>query len=107
MRQYIIHIILFVAALVTTTLAGAEWVSGKYLFIPETEFSWRDFLNAMTFSVPFIGILTVHEFGHYFTAQWHRVKVSLPYYMPFWFGFFHSLVCHLFPPLEQWGHLSG
>lgn len=87
MRHYIIHIILFVAVLLTTTLAGAEWVSGKFLFIPETEFTWPDFVQALTFSVPFIGILTVHEFGHYFTAQWHRVKVSLPYYMPFWFGF--------------------
>jgi membrane-associated protease RseP (regulator of RpoE activity) len=37
----------------------------------------------MSFSVPFLLILTVHEFGHYFTAMHHRVKASLPYYIPF------------------------
>jgi len=103
MRQYIIHIILFVAALVTTTLAGAEWVSGKFLFVPETNFAWGDFLHAMSFSVPFIGILTVHEFGHYFMAQWHRVKVSLPYYMPFWFGFFPLIGLPFIPSLGTMG----
>ncbi len=87
MRQYLVHITLFLTVLLTTTLAGAEWVSGKFIFNPETEFGWSDFIRALAFSVPFLGILTVHEFGHYFTAQWHRVKVSLPYYMPFWFGF--------------------
>jgi membrane-associated protease RseP (regulator of RpoE activity) len=37
----------------------------------------------MEFSIPFLLILTVHEFGHYFTAQYHKVKSSLPYYIPF------------------------
>lgn len=104
MRQYIIHAILFVVVLITTTLAGAEWISGKFLFIPETEFSWRDFFNAMAFSVPFIGILTVHEFGHYFTAQWHRVKVTLPYYMPFWFGFLPLIGL---PPIPSIGTMGA
>jgi Zn-dependent protease len=36
--------------------------------------------------VPFLAYLTVHEFGHYFAAQWHKVKVTLPYYLPLWLG---------------------
>jgi len=100
MRQYLIHIALFSAVVLTTTLAGAEWISGKFLFIPETEFAWGDFVNALAFSVPFLGILTVHEFGHYFTAQWHRVKVTLPYFLPFWFGFFPLIGL---PPLPSLG----
>ena len=31
------------------------------------------------FSLPFLGILTVHEFGHYFTARYHKVKTTLPF----------------------------
>jgi membrane-associated protease RseP (regulator of RpoE activity) len=30
----------------------------------------------------FILILSVHEFGHYFTARFHKIKTSLPYYIP-------------------------
>jgi membrane-associated protease RseP (regulator of RpoE activity) len=47
------------------------------------EFTWGDFVSGMEFSIPFLLILTVHEFGHYFTAQYHKVKSSLPYYIPF------------------------
>jgi membrane-associated protease RseP (regulator of RpoE activity) len=45
-------------------------------------YTWKDFLLGMQFSVPFLLILTVHEFGHYFTARYHRVSTSLPYYIP-------------------------
>ncbi|GGF49907.1 peptidase M50 [Echinicola rosea] len=41
----------------------------------------------MAFSIPFIGILLVHELGHLFTSIKHNVKASLPYFIPFWFGF--------------------
>jgi membrane-associated protease RseP (regulator of RpoE activity) len=30
-----------------------------------------------------LGILTAHEFGHYFAAKYHRVPATLPYFMPF------------------------
>jgi membrane-associated protease RseP (regulator of RpoE activity) len=33
-----------------------------------------------------LGVLTVHEFGHYFTARYNRVRTSLPYYIPFPMG---------------------
>ncbi|MFK7953235.1 MAG: site-2 protease family protein [Ekhidna sp.] len=80
---------LFVLTLITTTLAGTEWAMGKFLFL--TGISWDDFLFGFSFSIPFLGILTVHEFGHYFTAKFHRIKVSLPYYIPVWFGISPSL----------------
>jgi membrane-associated protease RseP (regulator of RpoE activity) len=71
--------LLFITTFVTTTIAGAEWTYGKSVYI---DFSWQDFLSGMHFSVPFLLILTVHEFGHYFTALAHKVKSSLPYYIP-------------------------
>ncbi len=78
-RTIIIQVILFITTFITTTIAGAEWTYGKSVYV---EFSWSDFVSGMSFSIPFILILTVHEFGHYFVAKYHNVKASLPYYIP-------------------------
>lgn len=78
---------LFVVTIITTTLAGLEWTVGKFLI---NGLSWEDFFSGFSFSIPFLGILTFHEFGHYFTAKYHKIKVSLPYYIPMWFGFFYG-----------------
>ncbi len=95
LKQPLIHLSLFVVTFVTTTLAGAEWVFGKSVFAPE--FSWQDFINGMSYSIPFLFILTAHEFGHYFTAIYYRIKTSLPYYIPlpplgFMFGTLGALI---------------
>lgn len=86
-KQLYLQIGLFILTLLTTTLSGAEWMTGRQLFYTEESINWGDFLNGFSFSIPFLLILTVHEFGHYFTAQYHKVKVTLPYYIPMWFGF--------------------
>ncbi|MEP5612836.1 MAG: site-2 protease family protein [Cyclobacteriaceae bacterium] len=86
-KTKLIQLGLFIATLITTTLAGTEWMFSKYLILGIT---WSDFVAGFAFSVPFLGILTVHEFGHYFTARYHQIKVSLPYYIPLWFGFMLS-----------------
>ena len=81
-----IHIILFIITFITTTLAGAEWMFGRFVIGPY-KLRWEDFIDAMQFSIPFLAILTVHEFGHYFMAKKNNVKVSLPFFLPLWFGF--------------------
>ncbi|MDX2195788.1 MAG: site-2 protease family protein [Cytophagales bacterium] len=96
-RVIIFQIVLFILTLITTTLAGAEWIYGRYFFLNEKGFGWNDWIDtekiiySLNFSVPFLLILTVHEFGHYFTAQWYKVKVTLPYYIPLWFGLGSSI----------------
>jgi membrane-associated protease RseP (regulator of RpoE activity) len=92
-RRILIQIGLFITTFLTTTVAGADFCFGKsiYSYNPQDgaliginpDFSWDDFASGALFSVPFLLILTVHEFGHYFTAMYHRVKASLPYYIPF------------------------
>jgi len=99
-KKNFLHAGLFVLVFFTTTFSGAEWISGKYVFIPQTNFTWESFVSALQFSVPFLLILTVHEFGHYFTARWHKIKVTLPYYLPYWFGFLPLLGL---PPLPSIG----
>ncbi|HTE29882.1 MAG TPA: site-2 protease family protein, partial [Chryseolinea sp.] len=79
-RRYLLQAGLFIATLITTTIAGADWCYQKSIFLPG--YSWQDFASGFEFSVPFLLILTVHEFGHYFTARYYRVGVTLPYYIP-------------------------
>lgn len=61
----------------------------KYVFFaPEgLQMTGTDFLGGLEFSLPFLLVLTVHEFGHFFTARYHRIAVTLPYYIPMWLGF--------------------
>ncbi len=44
------------------------------------------FFEGLKYSVPFLGVLTIHEFGHYFTARKHKTEVTLPFYIPLWLG---------------------
>jgi membrane-associated protease RseP (regulator of RpoE activity) len=97
-RVLVLQIGLFVLTIITTTLAGIEWVFGRSVLInSKGEFGWNDWItiqhiySALLFSISFLGILTIHEFGHYFTAQFYKIKTSLPYYIPFWFGVVSSI----------------
>ncbi|WP_247234634.1 site-2 protease family protein [Telluribacter sp. SYSU D00476] len=90
-RTYLIQGLLFVVTVITTTLAGAEWIFGNLFVYVDKPLSWSHFLQGFHFSIPFLLILTVHEFGHYFTAKAHQVGVTLPYYIPLWFGITQSI----------------
>jgi membrane-associated protease RseP (regulator of RpoE activity) len=95
--KVVLQVLLFIVTLVTTTLAGAEWQTGRLFFFDATGFSWggaftrAQLLQGLAFSLPFLGVLTVHEFGHYFTARYYKVKVTLPYYIPMWLGIASSI----------------
>lgn len=80
-----IHILLFILTLITTTLAGAEWIFGKSFYFQWEEMGWAEFKRGFWFSIPFLGFLTTHEFGHYFMAKIRKIEVSLPFYIPGWF----------------------
>ncbi len=79
--------ILFILTLITTTISGAEWMYGKPLMYFEPGLTLSETLSGVYFSIPFLGILTIHEFGHYLTAKYYNIKVTLPYYIPLWLGF--------------------
>lgn len=87
-KEYLIHGSLFVLTLITATLAGGEWVYGKSVIASGESFlTWEYFLKSMAFSIPFVGILLVHELGHFFTSMYHKVRCSMPYFIPAWLGF--------------------
>lgn len=91
-RTAAVHIGLFLVTLVTTTLAGIQLTRGQLGFLPMDVFQLRgaalsaELQRGLWFALPFLGMLTVHEFGHYFTARHNRVRSSLPYYIPFPLG---------------------
>lgn len=77
-KQIAIHILLFLITLATTTFAGSDWKG-----IQATTF-WEYALSGLEFSITFLGVLTIHEFGHYYFAKKYKLEVSLPYYIPFY-----------------------
>lgn len=79
-KRILFQVALFITTFITTTIAGSQWVYSRSVF--SGDYNWQDFTNGLAFSIPLLLILTVHEFGHYFVAMYHKVKASLPYYIP-------------------------
>jgi len=45
-------------------------------------------LRGSPYAISILLILGAHELGHYFAARYHKVAVTLPYFIPFPFGLF-------------------
>jgi membrane-associated protease RseP (regulator of RpoE activity) len=65
-----VPVALFAATCVTTFLAGSGFGAGF------------DVSAGVAFGGALMAILVAHELGHYAVARWHRVDVSLPYFIP-------------------------
>lgn len=77
-KSYLIHIGLFLVTFITTTIAGVEWTTGKF---PPYEFYML--ASGLPYSISIMLIITFHEFGHYFAARFHKIRATLPFYIPF------------------------
>ena len=86
----LINILLFVATVFTTLSAGAILVTGRSLFGSFLTGNPLAILQALIAGLPFaitlLGILGIHELGHYIAARLHGVKATLPYFIPMPFG---------------------
>jgi len=89
-RTHLLQIFLFIITFISATLTGAELIYGRVFFFGENTLGWPEFFEGFKYSVPFLGVLTIHEFGHYFTAKKHKTDVTLPYYLPLWLGGLNS-----------------
>ena len=111
-RQWLLHLALFVATAITTTISGLVWlggpeldpgggspaqsggVAGSVLLIPWyylrgiVALSWRALTHpallapGLKFSASLLAILTAHEFGHYFYCRYYGVDATLPFFIP-------------------------
>lgn len=76
LKTILIHSLLFVAAFLTTTLAGVQWLNKNPLEL-------TNFPSGITYAALLLLMLGTHEFGHYFAARRHGVDVTLPFFLPF------------------------
>jgi membrane-associated protease RseP (regulator of RpoE activity) len=92
-HRYWIHLVLFCATLLSTSMVGAAMQDDFERNIPfDVEhsldmwgFFWHNpaaLLHGLPFSLTLLLILLAHEFGHYIAAVFHQVDSSLPYFLP-------------------------
>jgi hypothetical protein len=97
-ERWLIHGILFGLTVICALGAGAVlaggWtpaeppglagvvVGGVRFFEQLGGGGWRDLVAGWPFAVPLLGILLVHELGHYFAARRYAIDASPPYFLP-------------------------
>ncbi len=93
MRQNVlINVVLLLATLITTLIVGAGFADVNVGPALRAAFNgnlarlWPVFVAGFPFAATLLGILGVHEMGHYVAARLHGVQVTLPYFIPVPFG---------------------
>ena len=86
-RHVWLHVLLFVATLVSTTLVGGlafgELPSGfKPVSFTQLLLHPAVLSAGFAFSVPLLIILLAHEMGHYIACRYHRLDATLPFFLP-------------------------
>ncbi len=85
-----LNVLLFLATVLTTVAAGSMLERGEDLFrallAGDAGRVVSAFRTGAPFAVTLLLILGVHELGHYFAARYHRVRATLPYFIPLPFG---------------------
>jgi membrane-associated protease RseP (regulator of RpoE activity) len=71
-----INLVLFIATIFTTLLAGSMMAGVNPLQNPAL------IIRGIPFSVTLMLILGVHELGHFLMARKHKVDATLPYFIP-------------------------
>ena len=73
------NVLLFVATLASTFYAGTLWY---YIREPLAD-PVHTVVTVWPFVAAVIGVLGVHELGHYVMSRYHDVDATLPYFIPF------------------------
>jgi membrane-associated protease RseP (regulator of RpoE activity) len=93
-REYGLPALLLAASVTTTTANGARFMQNFSDGMPPVvrdvdlwPWVWLAnhpnlFVTGFAFSLTLLGILLVHEFGHYFACQAHRIRATLPWVLP-------------------------
>jgi len=69
-------LVLFLATVITTLMAGALQQGADIFHNP------RELTRGLPFSFTLLAILSTHELGHFFASRRHGVEATLPYFIP-------------------------
>jgi membrane-associated protease RseP (regulator of RpoE activity) len=93
-REYGLPLLLLGASILTTTANGARFMQNFAARLPPVvrdsdlwPWGWlwdhpQRFHTGWAFSASLLGILLIHEFGHYFACRWHSIRATLPWVLP-------------------------
>jgi membrane-associated protease RseP (regulator of RpoE activity) len=93
-RDYALPALLLAASIVTTTANGARFMQNFVEGLPPVArdgdlwpWPWLAehpnlYRAGWAFSFTLLGILLIHEFGHYFACRFHRIRATLPLVLP-------------------------
>ena len=81
-KKILRHTGLFLLTFITVTFSGILWVGQS----AHDATIWDMVPEAALFATLLLLFLGVHEFGHYFAALHHKIKVTMPYFIPVPFG---------------------
>ncbi|MEM4276786.1 MAG: site-2 protease family protein [Thermoplasmata archaeon] len=91
-RSIYVNIGFLIVTFLTMLFAGVlDWVSYSSTPPGETWSPHSIMMGVLTFTLPLMAILSVHELAHYFMARRRKVAASLPFFIP------------SFPPLGTFG----
>jgi membrane-associated protease RseP (regulator of RpoE activity) len=89
-KNYVLNVILFLLTLVFTMVIGVQYhISYHAISLPAGsgffDFIWHHpaaWLWGFSYSFSLLGILLVHELGHFFACRFHRIEATLPCFIP-------------------------
>lgn len=73
--NWVVNLVLFLATILSTLFIGTSFEATS------TNELWQIW-RGWPFSLSIMLILGAHELGHYFAARYHKVPVTLPYFIP-------------------------
>ncbi len=89
--NYHTHIVLFLMTFITTLVQGMLWAG-----VPNPLQAIDEFYRGLPYACTLLGILLCHEMGHYVTARYYGMDVTLPYFLPapppLFFGTFGAVI---------------
>jgi membrane-associated protease RseP (regulator of RpoE activity) len=78
----LINLVLFILTLISVIFTGGMYNSQALPSDP-LHYTLGILAAGWPFALSMLGILAVHEFGHYIAGRLHKLDVSLPYFIPF------------------------
>ena len=90
LRTIAIPGVLFLLTLIFTIIIGVQYHISYYnVVLPAGAGFWgflcshpASWLWGLSYSLPLLGILLVHELGHYFACRRHGIAATLPHFIP-------------------------